>query len=167
MKKNKKTDEKVNKKIGYIRLILVLLILAWVIFVYSLSNQSGTESSGLSRKVAEFLFDSEKIIDIAEPIIRKIAHFSEYAIGGVLFYSLFSTYDYSKKQKTIISLGLGIWYAAFDEIHQLFVDGRSGNIRDVCIDSLGVFFGILCMRFVFRIFENKKNKPHINKEIKK
>lgn len=154
----KETKEKINKKIIITRIILIVLILIWVFLVYSLSNQSGTESSGISRKVAELLFNTEEMIIKAEPIIRKIAHFSEYSVGGVLFYSLFSTYDFSKKKRTLISLGLGIWYAALDEVHQLFIPGRSGCITDVCIDSLGILFGIIFIRVIFKILEIIKNK---------
>ena len=149
-KNNKQTKENVDKKTIITRIILIILILIWVFLVYGFSNQSGTESSGISRKVAEFLFDSEEIINKAEPIIRKLAHFSEYSIGGILFYSLFSTYDFTKRKRSLISLGLGIWYATFDEIHQLFVPGRSGNLVDVIIDSTGVLFGIIFIRVIFK-----------------
>lgn len=157
-KKNKQTKENVDKKNIITRVILLILILIWVFLVYGFSNQSGTESSGISRKVAELLFDSEDVINKAEPIIRKLAHFSEYSIGGILFYSLFSTYDFTKRKRSLISLGLGIWYAIFDEIHQLFVPGRSGNVVDVIIDSSGVLFGIIFIRVIFKIVEIIKNK---------
>ena len=38
-----------------------------------------------------------------------------------------------------------------DEIHQLFISGRSGEIRDVCIDSLGVITGIIILLIIFKI----------------
>lgn len=162
-KVNKQKEEKVNKKTIITRIILLVLILIWVFLVYGFSNQSGTESSGISRMVAEFLFDSEELIEKAEPVIRKLAHFSEYAVGGILFYSLFSTYNFTKRKRTLISEGLGIWYAILDEIHQLFVPGRSGNIIDVIIDSLGVMFGIVCIRVIFRIMEIIRNKSERKK----
>lgn len=165
-KVKKQTEEKDNKRIIITRIILLILILIWVFLVYSFSNQSGTESSGISRMVAEFLFDTEELITKAEPIIRKIAHFSEYAVGGTLFYSLFSTYDFTKKKKTLISLGLGIWYAALDEIHQLFIPGRSGNIVDVVIDSFGVLFGIIFIRVIFKLLEIIKNKSKMKEGVK-
>ncbi len=154
----KNTKEKVDKKILITRIILLILIIIWAVVVYSLSNQSGTESSGVSRKVAEVIFKEEKMVEKAEPAIRKTAHFSEYSVGGVLFYMLFSTYNFSKNKRMFISLGLGIWYAALDEIHQLFIPGRSGSIRDVCIDSAGFLFGIILIRIFFKIIEVLKNK---------
>jgi len=43
----------------------------------------------------------------------------------------------------LISWALTTLYAASDEFHQLFVPGRSGEIRDVCIDSVGAIAGVL------------------------
>ena len=51
-------------------------------------------------------------------------------------------------------------YAISDEIHQLFVPGRAGQVRDVLIDSAGSFLGIiLVMAFVKLLIKfNKKHK---------
>ena len=141
-----KVKNNVPKNIVIKRIILLVLIILWAVFVFGFSSQTGNESSGLSRKIAELFFKTEETLAIAEPIIRKLAHFSEYALGGLLIYFLADTYDYSKKVKILVSLFLGIWYAAIDEIHQTFVPDRSGNVRDVLIDTLGILFGI-CIAF--------------------
>lgn len=151
--KNKKAKEENNKK-WKIRLLLVILIIIWAIVVFKLSDQNGEESGGLSQKIAYFIFRTEEIVKVMEPIIRKLAHFSEYAVGGILFYSLFSTYNYKKISKIAISFSLGVWYSALDEIHQLFIPGRSGNIIDVGIDSLGVCFGIIISIIFSKIYIN-------------
>lgn len=44
--------------------------------------------------------------------------------GGVLFISLFSTYDWTDRKKMTISIILGVWYAITDEVHQLMVPER-------------------------------------------
>ena len=86
MREEKGNKKERNLKKSFLRLFLVVLIIFWTIFVYGLSHQTGTESSGLSRKIAGIFFKSEEMIDTFEPIIRKLAHFSEYALGGFLFY---------------------------------------------------------------------------------
>ena len=153
---------KVDKKTAIKRIILLVLIIIWAIFVFNFSNQTGEESSGLSRKVAELFFHTEEALAIAEPIIRKLAHFSEYALGGLLMYLLVDTYPFSEKKKFIITLLLGIWYASIDEIHQLFVPERSGSIKDVGIDTLGFIFGILFTKFM--IFLKNKTKIRFSKK---
>jgi VanZ family protein len=44
----------------------------------------------------------------------------------------------------------GVLYAVSDEIHQLFVPGRAGQIRDVLIDACGVFVGIIIANRLLR-----------------
>jgi len=147
-KRNK--DEK-YKKLRKKRWLLFLLIVIWAVIVYSFSNQTGEESSGLSYKVSLILFGgNEDLASKAEPIVRKLAHFSEYAIGGLLMYLEVNTYDFKKKNKLIIASGLGIWYAALDEVHQLFVFARHGSILDVLIDSLGVITGVIITSILIR-----------------
>ena len=164
----KKQRNKVDKKLAIKRIVLLVLIILWAWFVFGFSNQDGDESSGLSRKVAEFFFHTEEALAIAEPIIRKIAHFTEYALGAVLMYLLADTYDYSSKKKFIIVLGLGIWYASIDEIHQTFIPGRSGNIKDVCIDTAGFLFGMWLTIIFLKVRKNiKLNKKQKIKNVDK
>ncbi len=124
------------------RLILLILIIIWAILIFGLSGQSGTESSGLSRKLVEIFTKNEEIVNIVEPYIRKVAHFSEYGLGGILFTLLLDTYNWKDRKILFISIALGIWYASMDEIHQLLVDGRNGSIIDVYIDTLGFSTGV-------------------------
>lgn len=146
------------KKVKVLRAVLLILIVIWTCLIFLFSSQDGGESSGVSRKVVEFFIKDAELVDKIEPYARKVAHFSEYGLGGVLFVSLFSTYNWSDKRKILTSILLGIWYASMDEIHQLMVPGRSGAIKDVYIDSLGVATGVVGMMIIIKIFELRKNK---------
>ena len=168
--RKEKLKNKVPKQVAIKRIVLLVLIIVWAVFVFGFSSQTGNESSGLSRKIAEIFFKTEEALAIAEPIIRKLAHFSEYALGGVLMYLLIDTYNYSRKTKFFLTLFLGIWYAAIDEIHQTFVPDRSGNIRDVFIDTLGFSFGIgltlIYLKIKNKILSKKDKKVKVNSEEK-
>ena len=75
--------------------------------------------------------------------------------------TLFFTYKISINKKIIISLILGFIYACSDELHQTFVAGRSGEARDVLIDTSGVFIGICISYVIYRIYKKQfviKNK---------
>ena len=146
------------KKINILRIILVILILCWMYMVFSFSAADGETSSGLSLKVAEIFSNDEEVIEIIVPIIRKLAHLSEYALGGFLIFGLFSTYNIDLKKQIIFSGLFGIIYAITDEIHQLFVDGRSSRIADVCIDTIGVLLGIFILLFIEEIVKRICNK---------
>lgn len=146
------------KKIKTLRIFLIILIVLWTWLIFSFSSQDGGESSGLSRKVVEFFVKDPDLVNKIEPYARKIAHFSEYGLGGILFISLFSTYNWTDRRKITTSILLGAWYAIMDELYQLMIPGRSGALKDVYIDSLGIATGVIGMLIVIKIFEKLKNK---------
>ena len=131
-----------------LRKFLIGLLVVWMVVVFGLSNQNGEESGGLSRKVANFFAKGDTVqAERLEPMIRKVAHMTEYAAGGMIFYGILLTYpNSSRRKKVIMSLAFVIFYASTDEIHQLFVIGRSGEIRDVILDSCGSFIGIILVK---------------------
>ena len=146
------------KKVKTLRIFLIILIVLWTWLIFSFSSQDGGESSGLSRKVVEFFVKDPDLVNKIEPYARKIAHFSEYGLGGILFISLFSTYNWTDRRKITTSILLGAWYAIMDELYQLMIPGRSGALKDVYIDSLGIATGVIGMLIVIKIFEKLKNK---------
>ncbi len=74
-------------------------------------------------------------------IFRKIAHMAEYGILTVLlFRAYFRSNGFTIKKSISSAIIFALTYAFTDEYHQLFVLGREGNLVDVFIDSLGVFF---------------------------
>ena len=60
---------------------------------------------------------------------------------------------YGKKKKwiTCVTFCYCTCYAALDEIHQLFVPNRSGQVRDVLIDSVGILIGIILFRTIYGV----------------
>ena len=113
-----------------LRKFLIGLLVVWMVVVFGLSNQNGEESGGLSRKVANFFAKGDTVqAERLEPMIRKVAHMTEYAAGGMIFYGILFV----------------IFYASTDEIHQLFINARNGSVVDVCIDTFGGILGICAM----------------------
>ena len=56
-----------------------------------------------------------------------------------------------------ISIVVGLIYAITDEFHQSFVPGRGPSVTDVCIDTAGVFAGILIVLAIVSIYRAFKN----------
>ena len=117
-----------------------------------MSSQPQDQSAETSGLVAEliyrminFLFGSpmplNEFFDTYGQLIRKLAHFTEFMILGVLAVS--NCREYLKDQKILIPLIFSAFYALSDEIHQLFVQGRYCSLKDVLIDSGGALCGIL------------------------
>lgn len=159
------------------RCILIILLISIMYLIFYFSNQNGETSGGISTIVSEKIIDifcnnktpSEKHIlsQNIEGYIRKIAHFSIYALLGLTFCALLCTYNLTQKQIIIACLGFGIIYATSDEIHQTFINQRSGNIIDVWIDNLGLMTGtyfILIIAEIRRLKnEHKNEKKKANK----
>ena len=145
-------------KTKIIRIILFILIIAWALMVFYLSSQNGEESSGFSRKIAKLFTKDENLLETVEGYIRKLAHFSEYALGGILFFLLFYTYKWSDRRTMLTSIGIGCWYAITDEVHQLMVAQRNGSIIDVYIDTLGVATGVCMTLLLIKIILKIRNK---------
>ena len=142
-------------KTTIIRTILIILLGLTFISIFNFSNQGGTESSGLSRKVARIIIDKlpqtkklneqakNETVEKSQTIIRKGAHLSIYALVGLLMMNLMCTYKISNKNKFLITILVGIIYASSDEIHQSFIPGRTAAFTDVCIDTCGAILGSL------------------------
>ena len=165
------------------RIIFLILIIINCITIFYFSNQVADISSGSSGRIVNFIAEllpfiknmeeAEREIfcsEVLQPIVRKTAHFSIYALLGFLSMNLAFTYKGTKYQKGLSSFGFGAFYATTDEIHQLFVQGRSGEFRDVCIDSLGVLTGILLAIFIMflirKIFKKQEEKVKLDQNTK-
>lgn len=146
------------------RVIYSILIVIWMFVIFSLSNQPANDSTELSDgfisstigNIYRF-FDRDISNDDLNEIkvrytypVRKLAHFTIYMILGILVTLLVREYNVSFYKCLLISLFVCFLYSISDEIHQLFVLGRSGEIRDVLIDTSGSFVGIFLFNKLFR-----------------
>lgn len=142
---------KKNDKKQQIKIIKIILIVIWMVVIFSFSSQGGTKSSNTSQKVTKVIIDmvgndskaqNEQFIANLEKVIRKLAHYSIYTVGGILIMSYAYTLDKPRSQQVCGSLIFGAFYAGTDELHQFFVPGRSARFFDIGIDTLGVLTGI-------------------------
>lgn len=136
------------------QILSIILVLLWMICVFTFSNQQGNGSSSTSKSVSQIIVNiidiqkqytkkqKEELVEFMNPILRKIAHYTIYLIGGFLLVNCTTQYKILENKAYFTSALIGILYAASDEFHQLLIAGRSGNINDVIIDSLGVLTGI-------------------------
>ena len=139
------------------RIIFGILIVLNCITIFYFSHQVADDSSEQSSRIVEIISniipaikkmqEPDKTIlkqEILTPIVRKTAHLSIYAILGILTANFTLTIPNKKTYQIIImTLAFCFFYAITDEFHQTFIAGRSGEIRDVLIDTTGAFIGIL------------------------
>ena len=94
--------------------------------------------------------EKEKIIDMFFVPIRKMAHFGIYLVLGISLISFLREFSIPILKLLLLSIFLAFLYACSDEIHQLFVPGRSGRFSDVLLDTLGASVGIFIYYLLFR-----------------
>lgn len=150
--------------------VFCLLTLLWmtIIFMFSAKNaDDSTEQSSFVTNILMNIFsnvyrnsdlsDKMQIIESMSFAIRKAAHFSIYSVLGLLsFLSVYYLTKFSNKTP-FISLLICFIYACSDEMHQLFVPGRSGQLRDVFIDFSGALLMTLIILAVRKIYRKIKN----------
>lgn len=147
------------------RTIFFILIIINCMTIFYFSNQVANVSSNSSGRIINFLAQVIPVLknmpeeerqvvcsDVLQPIVRKTAHFSIYTLLGFFTMNFALTFNVDKYKRGIASWGAGTLYAVTDELHQYFVPGRSCEFRDVCIDSLGVFTGIMIAILIVKIF---------------
>ena len=81
--------------------------------------------------------------------VRKLAHFTIYAVLGILVYNLIAAYGVKRIKVVFLSALICLVYAISDEGHQVFVPGRAGQVRDVFIDFGGALLALLITYLLF------------------
>ena len=118
------------------------------------SNQPSNESSNLSdglilktvriiEKINHKQYSDEEILKKFVKPVRKMAHFTIYLILGILVFCAID--EYNIKNILVVSILICFLYSLTDEIHQLFVVGRSGSLIDCLIDLTGSSLGIIIL----------------------
>lgn len=145
----------------------IVLTIVWMGVIFYMSNQSASISSMHSGNTINIIsklpligniMDYLTSINIGEFIVRKCAHMISYCILAIFLFM--SVYENDIKKTVIISFLGTFLYACSDEFHQLFIYGRSGEFRDVMIDSTGGIIGLLLIIFIVKY-------KQINKKIEK
>ena len=145
------------------RFVLIVLIIINCIVIFEFSSEQSVKSSDRSGRIVEKIVEinprtknlkgseREKVKESLITPIRKSAHFLVYTNLGMLLILCSKTFDIKNKKRILVSFMLAFLYACTDEIHQLFVSGRSCEFRDVCIDSCGALAGILIGSILYKI----------------
>jgi VanZ family protein len=124
-----------------------LPLVVWLAFI-SFASTDSFNAANTSRIIGPLVLwffpsTSPEALATIHFIVRKIAHFTEYAILGFLAARAFRTHQ----RWFLISLALIVVYALFDEYHQSFVPSRTASIYDSFIDMTG---GLSALIFVSR-----------------
>ncbi len=135
-------------------------------FSSQVAEESKKSSSKIVTKVVETLNIKENLTEAQEEdfisdltfVVRKGAHFTIYALLGIFVFLLSREYNMTVKKSVIVAVIVSMLYACSDEFHQCFVEGRSGEIRDVIIDTCGAFAGSMLALLGSKVLNRFKAK---------
>lgn len=159
-----------RKRLSY---VAVLLSIVCMIVIFKLSSHNSINTNSLSinftSKLANIVFSefntlSKDIQNIMigqlNLLVRKIAHFLLYFILG--FFSFASVHIITQKYKKSLYMGITVCsiYAILDELHQIFVPGRTPLLKDVIIDVLGGICGMLFYFLIISALINIRTRIH-------
>lgn len=142
------------------KVIKFILIIFWMGLIFSFSNDSGVvstkKSDGLIIRVVETIMgrelkdsEKEKWVDYLVVPVRKGAHLFVYLVLGLLIISFLKECMIINYKILLLSIFLSFLYACSDEVHQMLVPGRSGQLVDVLLDTFGSSIGIVMYYFIY------------------
>lgn len=142
--------------------LCICMLVALLAFIWGNSMTPGSVSGEMSGWVSQLL---GKIFPFLSPesehghwLVRKIAHFSEFAILGGLFGWLFAMLIGRKLLRFLLPLGCSMVCAVVDECIQIFSPGRVCSFWDMCIDWGGVLTGIVVLMILYFLWNKRKHK---------
>ena len=153
------------------RSIFLIATICWISVIFAFSLQSADVSSEVSSGLGKMLLETfvpellEELenmsgdqLGLLHHLLRKCAHFTEYFVLGVLM--MLTLLQMLFKKKAAIGIGLSMLVASVDETIQLFVPGRSGQVTDVLLDTIGAGVGIAVAYVMVRwlYLKLRKNK---------
>lgn len=128
--------------------------------IFGFSGQSAAESSALSGGLTARVLPLVQAVfpgvsaDGLHHFLRKAAHFTVYFVLGCGL-----TGDFSAQKRVppvLCAVAVGALFAASDELHQLFSEGRAASVRDVLLDTSGVAAGSLLSAWAGGLFAKKR-----------
>ena len=106
--------------------------------------------------------EQKALIKKTDSTIRSLAHFTEYTALGFLTFAFFSLSNSDKIKKALLSFTGCALFSLADEVHQIFVPGRSFQFKDISIDFAGVILGILIFLFIKHLIKKLTKKSAVS-----
>ena len=151
-----------NKIIKIINIVLLLICMIGIFLFSSEDRDTSTNTSiETTKKVVSVVSNDEdtstKIAKDYFNEVRKSAHLIEYFCLGILAINVLKDYHKINVWMILICVAFCMLYALSDEIHQIYVPGRSCELRDIFIDTSGSIIGIIIYSLINFIYRKRYN----------
>lgn len=151
------------------KVISYILLILWISIIFILSHQpsgvSGDISGSLIYDVFNFIYDIfnlntsnlNNFIEMIHEPIREVMHALEYLILAIL--TMNALYQSKIKKYMVSTILFCFIYSISDEVHQLFIDGRTFQILDLFMDFIGYMLGsLISYKLIFKNVTKEVNK---------
>lgn len=129
-----------------------------MVVIFVMSHQPAGKSAEMSGTIARWLMEhgmGKRFAENIQTVVRKTAHCLEYfGLGLCLGMCLYAKKGYLRIKDIMILTGICVGYAVSDEVHQLFIEGRAGQIKDVLIDTAGSFASLFLL-YIFEVIKKR------------
>ena len=155
----------------WVRIVTTALTIGVMVMIFCFSMETAEESDATSGEIAAWVADrvrpewrsyppeeKKAYYDSVQYVIRKCAHFSEFALLGISLRLCLESWLGRRKWLSVCAWAGSALYAVLDESHQTLVSGRSGQWKDVGIDSAGALTGVLLTVLVLYLVRKRKTK---------
>lgn len=133
-----------SKSLAIFFWVCVGLCMAAIFYFSSQSADISARQSGFIRKIVESIFGISTATDF---VVRKLAHFSEFL--GLSLLANTALYFTCGRTRAFWGTAISSAYAITDEVHQIFVDGRSCQFTDWLIDTAGAVTGLVIFLIIY------------------
>ena len=165
-------------------IISLILVIAWMVVIFFLSEMPSDESNLNSKKIVNKIIEEtvetsanettqnnvnnvdppkikkkdNEVLENINYIFRKFAHAGVYFVLSILVLNLFLQIKNKLDIKFImLSIACCFAYACTDEFHQLYVVGRTGQFMDVAIDTAGAIAGTIFFYILYKLINKQKS----------
>ena len=143
------------------RIALLIAIVLTLAFIWgnSLLNreQSSDESAWMLQLVSPVLELFVGKGRVTEHLVRKLAHFAEFALLGFELFFWFSGVREKRKEMLLLAMAHGLFAALTDETIQLF-SARGSQVQDVWLDFAGATTGAAFALLVAFLIAREKRR---------
>lgn len=149
-----------------LKVAVLVLIIAHMALIFSLSGQNGSASGELSKAVVE---EQQKVTqklsengidygityidDFILKNVRSMAHCFLYSVLAILIFAELRLNGVSGLKAVIPVILICALYGVTDEFHQSFVPDREASFGDVAADALGASAGVVIGLFAEKIYK--------------
>ena len=154
------------------KVVLWILVITCMGLIFFFSSQEASDSretsSAFIYNIVSFLdvrntlseVQIQEICDLLHKFVRTAAHFTIFGLLGFLLLLLFGEYGFNCKRRLLYTVIAAFLYACSDEIHQSLVPGRSAQISDIIVDTLGALCGGAIANVLLFLIKKLKRKSH-------